>query len=297
MATAVCVTFAGDNARLTTPTGLQPRPLSEATVAVVMLFLVGARLVNAKPAPAPDADRMRRWQHEIALGDEAYRQRGDAAQAAAALQHYRVAFGLRPDDSQSAWRVGMAAYFMGERLATTASEKQRLWAEGRDAAQRGVALDPNCAPCHFWTAINMALYGDSVGALKMLFSLRSIRQHLERTLALDPTYAYGGAHRILGAIDRKLPGILGGSKKRARAHFDAAIVDSPDEPLNYLFLAELLANDLKDRQGAIAAARRGLQVPPPGPERLESIDCLAETRQFLERLGAAPQDITLDPPR
>jgi tetratricopeptide (TPR) repeat protein len=225
---------------------------------------------------------------DIEAGDQAYRLRRDPAQAAAALGHYRAAFALAPDDAQVAWRVGMAAYFMGIRNSPTPALKQKLWAEGRDAARRGAEIDPSCAPCHFWTAINMALYGESVGVLKMLFTLKTVRRHLQRSIELDPVYSYCGAARVQGVIDRRLPGMLGGSKQRARQRFEQAIQDCPDEPLNYLFLAELLEHDLHDRARAVQTARQGLAVPSPTGERVESIDCQPKLRHLLERLGAAP---------
>jgi tetratricopeptide (TPR) repeat protein len=234
---------------------------------------------------------------ELAAGDRAYRERRDKAQAEAALRHYRIAYTRRPNDAQAAWRVGMAAYFMGQRHSPTPALEQRYYAEGRDAARRGSELDPKCAECFFWTGINMALYGQSVGVLKMLFTVGAVRRNLERSVALDPTYAFGGGHRVLGAIDRKLPGLLGGSKKRARAHFEVAIAASPDEPLNYLFLAQLLAEDLKDRAGAIAILQRALKVPPLAAERVEAIDCLDDVRDYLKHLGVSPESPAAEPGR
>ena len=128
----------------------------------------------------------------------------------------------------------------------------------------------------------MALYGDRVGALKTLFSLGEIRAHLERVIAIDPSYASGGAYRLLGLISQKLPGILGGNSDEARRDFERAIRVAPDEPLNFLFLAKLLDDDLHDRVSAIETATKGLAVPTPAPNRLESREALRDLRALKQ---------------
>src|SRR5205814_2104311 len=142
-----------------------------------------------------------------------------------------------PDDTEASWRLAMACYYLGQRVLETApeSDREKIYAEGRDAGEAAIrtASSP-CAPCEFWTAINMALYGQSVGVFKMLFSLNSIRKHLEASIAADPKYAFGGAQRLLGKIYESIPGILGGSNRKARDYYQEAVGVAPDEPLNYL---------------------------------------------------------------
>jgi tetratricopeptide (TPR) repeat protein len=127
----------------------------------------------------------------------------------------------------------------------------------------------------------MALYGQSVGVLNMLFTLGSVRDHLNKAVAIDPKYAYGGAYRILGKIDESLPGVLGGSRERARQYYEKAIEAAPDEPVNYFFLAKLLKYSYKDTAGARVVALKGMNVPPPEPFRAESIDGLVELQDFI----------------
>lgn len=175
----------------------------------------------------------------------------------------------------------MGCYFGGLHVAKEDEEKKKYFAEGREAGLQAIDLAPNCAPCHFWTAINMALYGQTVGALKMLFTLGSIQEHLKQSIRLEPQYMGAGATRLLGIIEQKLPGILGGSNDRAKSHFEKAIVLAPDEPLNYLFLVKLLDSKFNDITYAQKVALKGLLIPPPGDDRLESQGSLIELREFL----------------
>jgi hypothetical protein len=131
----------------------------------------------------------------------------------------------------------------------------------------------------------MALYGQEVGILKMLFSLKEVQSHLKKTVELEPRYMSSGGFRILGLIDQKLPGILGGSNDRAREEFEQAVNGSPDEPLNYLFLARFYRDELHDEGKAMEAARKGAAVRDLGAERLESLEAQQELKDLLKHSG------------
>lgn len=232
--------------------------------------------------------------------DALYKQRHIEAKAREALERYRAEYKKTPNDAEAGWRVAMACYFVGIRLTKDKEEQQKLWAEGRDAGKASVKAtetDPNpsppapkstqCSPCHFWTAINMALYGQSVGVFKMFFSLAAIREHLDKSIAIDPAYAYGGAYRLQGLIEQKLPGILGGDNDEAKAFFEKAIQAAPDEPLNYLFLARLLHEEFDDAEKALEVAKRGLATPEPSAERLEAIDARKELQALINERAAS----------
>ncbi len=246
-----------------------------ATAAVPSTATAG---VPSTAAPAAVAPR-------FAAGDLAFRERKDPERARAALTSYRADREASPEDPQAAWRLGMACYFVGFRLEKDGGTREKIFAEGRDAALAGVKTDPSCAPCHFWAAINMALYGQEVGVFKMLFSLNEVREHLRATLKLEPGYANAGAYRLLGVIERKLPGILGGNDDRALENFRSAVATSPDEPLNYLFLARELLERGKTPE-AVAAAEQGIRVSGLPAERVESIEAQADLRALLATSNA-----------
>ena len=132
----------------------------------------------------------------------------------------------------------------------------------------------------------MALYDKTIGILKMLFTLGEIKDHLRESSRVDPKYAYSGAYRLLGLIDQKLPGILGGDDDRAKDYFEKAIATSPDEPLNYEFLARLLRDAFHDREKALAVAKKGLALPMPAEDRLEGREALVSLRKLVDELQA-----------
>ncbi|HTL13132.1 MAG TPA: TRAP transporter TatT component family protein [Bdellovibrionota bacterium] len=217
-------------------------------------------------------------------GDALFQDRGNEAKALKALEIYRDKLRQMPGNPQAGWRVAMGCYFVGLRIEKDSDKKKALYDEGRHAGVAAAKALPGCAPCHFWAAITLALYGDAVGVFKMLFTLGEIRDHLKATQAIDPAYAHGGAQRLLGLIEKKLPGILGGSNDRARDYFKNAIQTAPDEPLNYLFLAQLQEDQFDDLKGALETARKGAALPMPSADRLESVESLQQVKDLVAEL-------------
>ena len=128
----------------------------------------------------------------------------------------------------------------------------------------------------------MAYYGDTVGVVKMLYTLNSIYSHLEESIRINPSYAYGGAYRTLGKIYELLPGVFGGSNSKARAFYEKAIECAPDEPINYYFLACLTLSAYRDKSAAMQIARKGLSFGTPEYFRFESFQARMLLMQFLE---------------
>ncbi|MFM8316197.1 MAG: TRAP transporter TatT component family protein, partial [Deltaproteobacteria bacterium] len=138
--------------------------------------------------------------------------------------------------------------------------------------------------CHFWTGINKALYGESVGILKMLTSLSKIEEHLKKTAEIDPGYAEAGAWRVLGVINQKVPSIFGGSRNEAIKDFRKAIHLVPREPMNYLFLARVLMDDEESKPEALKVTRAAIQQPVPSYEYVESLEARREVEELNREL-------------
>jgi hypothetical protein len=228
---------------------------------------------------------------DVLPGDEAFKLRKDPIQAQKALDIYRTRVSeTAHKEASSLSRLSMACYFVGLRNTKNEDDQIKIFREGRDAGLEASELDHSCADCRFWAAINMALYGQRVGVFKMLFSLSQIQDLLKQSVALNPTYAYSGAQRLLGSIYQKIPGIIGGDNSRAQTYFEHAIQSSPDEPLNYLFLAQLMQDEFKDPKAALAVAQKGLLVQEKtnlADDRLESIEALDQLKALEKKLRAS----------
>ncbi len=243
-------------------------------LSIVVVFTLGVVSGTARSLP-PQQPVM------YSAGDDAFRQRYKKESALQALEIYRDLNQSHPQDPESGWRHSMACQFVGMRLTEDTELKKELFAEGKEAGLASVDLKEDCGPCHFWTAVNMALYGQTVGPLKTLFSLKPTREHLIRSLELEPTYAFGGANRILGIISWKLPGLLGGSDADARVYMQNAIAASPNEPMNYWFLSQLLLDAFNDPTQSLVIARQGMSLPEPGLDRIEAKEAWLDLKQYV----------------
>lgn len=263
-----------------TPTKLAPRTARENPSLPSVTATTGA-------ATNPTASR-------AATGDVLFAQRGDPEKLRQALDIYRTNFEKNPGSSEAAWRVAMGCYAVGARVETDDDRRKALFEEGRAAGRISLALAEEsktpCAPCHFWTGINLGLYANEVGKLKMLFMIEGMKEHAQKTIVIDPTYANGGAHRLLGQIEHGLPGILGGSDKRARKHFEDAINAAPDEPMNYYVLADLLFEEFDDPKAALAIAEQGLSLAALPPDRVEGREHVPRLQKLAEKIATELAD-------
>jgi tetratricopeptide (TPR) repeat protein len=227
-------------------------------------------------------------------GDKLYEKRNKENMAREALELYRKEAASQPQKVEALWRLSMACHFVGMRYAKDAREKEILFEEGIEMGQRAVDKDPKCAPCHFWTAINRSLYGQTVGMFKMLFSLKQILEHLEKTAELDPEYALAGSYRVRGIIYHKLPGILGGSDDQAEEFFEKAYSLSPNA-LNALFLVRFLEKEHGDEKKVQArvqkVAKEAIElVPELG--LIEVAESREELRRFIRSSSLLPSSST-----
>ena len=201
-------------------------------------------------------------------GDELFKQRSDPDKAREALRIYRAT-------APNSWPHSMACQFVGFLLTEDREEKKELFQEGVEAGRKSLESDPDCVPCHFWTGINLALYGDTVGPFRTLASLKEVREHLLTVERLDPAYASAGALRVLGLIEWKLPGVLGGSNARAKRYLTTAIELLPGEPLNYLFLIKIF-RDTGDEASASNLIKKAAEIPAPSADQPESLEAWKE---------------------
>ena len=218
-------------------------------------------------------------------GRQAYRERRDPARAHEAYRLFKAASTQHPDDPAAAWHVSMACYWLGLRVYTDPEQKKAAYAEGKEMADRALELDPNCGPCHLLTAVNHALWAEQVGIMRTIVGLGSVKAHLRRAAELDPAFAGAAAFRVQATILDRLPRMFGGGRGKARRTIEQAIAVAPNEPLNYEFLANMLVNKYRDVPRAVAVARRGLAVPEPGPEYVESRDSIAYLKHFVEHFS------------
>jgi tetratricopeptide (TPR) repeat protein len=204
----------------------------------------------------------------IAAGLEAEKRH----EPAAALEHFRRAAEVRPEDAflqqKVAKQLSDSAF-----LEKDETVRKRLATEALEHAHRAVDLAPESAVNRLSLAVlygKVAVYSDV--RTKVDYA-RRIRQHAEEALGLDPGYAW--AHHVLGrwhlemshlgAARRALAGLFFGgipraSLEQAVRHLERAVELEPDALAHRVELGFAYAH-VKREASAVEQWRRALALP------------------------------------
>lgn len=143
-----------------------------------------------------------------------------------------------PSDVKAAWVFSRAAFDLAE-FATNKAQRANLAREGIEAARAAVAKDEQCAPAHYYLAMNLGQQArtELLGALRLVSTME---KEFKRVAELDPKFDFAGAERNLGILYREAPGWPAsiGSKSKARTYLKKAVELSPEYPANQLELLQ-----------------------------------------------------------
>jgi tetratricopeptide (TPR) repeat protein len=171
-------------------------------------------------------------------------------------------------DYEAAWRLGRALFFLGQE-AGSERDARADHARGATACERAARLKPSRVEGHFWLGVNLALLARLENSFKALGHALRARRFLQRAIHLDPAYHAAGPLRVLARLQHKLPTLLGGGQKRARANFERAIRLAPANTVTRLYFAELLI-EIGDTPRARDELEAILNAPPDPAWAFES---------------------------
>src|SRR5262249_39727498 len=183
---------------------------------------------GAAPVTSEDADRL-------------YADRMNINSALRAAELWSAALKSDPQDFDAAWKLARADYWLGNHAAE--AKRHAFFKDGIEAGRKAAALRPQRPEGHFWAAANMGALAESFGMRAGLKYRKPIKDELETVLRLDPAFQQGSADRALGRWDFKVPGLFGGSHKKAEEHLRASLTYNANSTASHFFLAELLIDD------------------------------------------------------
>jgi tetratricopeptide (TPR) repeat protein len=187
-----------------------------------------------------------------------YRERATPGRAEAAVEVWAAQLTGNPRDFDAAWKLARATYWIGTQ-GPDAGRRAAL-ERGLAAARQAAMLMPGRPEGQFWSAANMGALAESFGMRQGLRYRGPIKEALETTLRLDPTFMQGSADRALGRWYHKVPGLFGGDKRKAEQHLRKSLTYNPQSTASRFFLAETLFELDRDKE-AIDELRRVLAAP------------------------------------
>jgi tetratricopeptide (TPR) repeat protein len=135
------------------------------------------------------------------------------------------------DVGRARLRLGDLAKLRGDKK-TQLAEYEKGYAAGQEAAKNA----PDDAEAVFWEAAMLASLSQAKGVMNSLASVPKIKKLLNRVLKLDPNHSY--ARETLAKVYHALPGIVGGSDKKAEELFLEVLRRDPKFTPTYVTLAE-----------------------------------------------------------
>lgn len=262
---------------------------------------------------------------DIAMGDQAWTQRADGhqgSQAAAepietAINAYRRALTAAPNSLEARWKLLRAFHFKGEFVLKVKKDRHELYIEGREIAKTGVlqierdyGLDKGLfrmkpeavanavgnqaavAEFFFWASANWGLWGQYSGKLISALTgvVNKIRQFAEVMVLMDESVEDGGAHRLLGHFNARVPRIpfltWWVDRDLAISEIRLSLKVAPGNLLSKYYLADALLKFRPEQEEEAISLLRDIVERDPDPKRLvEDTKVIEDTRAQLANLS------------
>ena len=245
---------------------------------LVVLMIIG--MTGFIPGQTPESSSAA-LDSRLAQADKLYVDRGDLTKVKYAIGLATDVLKSDPKNPEAAARLAEYYYFLGKR--SPQNQQLDMFQRGMDAAKKVIDLQPNSAAGYFWLATNEGMYGETKGLFSSMGMRKEIRANFEKAAQLDGTYYGGGPWRGLGRWDYRVPGMLGGDKKRSVEELERALKIAPGNSLTKLYLAETYL-DLGRKNDATAQLNEILAMQPDPRWSVEHKENVEEANKLLSKL-------------
>ena len=200
----------------------------------------------------------------LATASTAWANRGEQAQAKAAVDAWSEATVLDPNNGAALTDLSHAIYYYADCFLRPDEENPQLYKdtheEGTKAAERALAamspafadkmasgeriedaisvLNSKAVPALYWRSSNMGRWAILESFATLLSYKDEIRAVMEFCLDEDPLYWYQAPDRYFGIFFAKAPSFAGGDMKKSAAHFNVSIDAHPNYFGTRILMAE-----------------------------------------------------------
>ena len=141
--------------------------------------------------------------------------------------------------SDPSFHVRLADVYLdlGDEPTGEQSVRKAFYDKGAQAAKQAITLQEQNADAHYLYAANLGSGAQLTGLMASAFTVKELKQHVDRALALNPSHA--AALHMKGMMLEELPWVLGGDADGALAHLKRAVATKPDYVHARLDLAKI----------------------------------------------------------
>ena len=209
----------------------------------------------------------------LAAAQAAWLQRGDEAQALAAIENWQKAVAINPNNAQAWTDLSHAEFFYADCVLrfddTQADAQKAMHEQGIRSAERALAaqspafadkmsagdrvetaievLGPESVPALYWRASNLGRWASLESFATLLSYKDEVRAVMEFCLNNDPAYWYAGPDRYFGIFYARAPSFSGGDMNKSMEHFQRSIEAHPNYLGTHTYVAEEWAVKEADR--------------------------------------------------
>lgn len=244
------------------------------------ILLVYITVLAAGTVILPAAARIR-GQELSSDPDALYARREDPAAARRAEEIWAGAVKHDPKDFEAAWKLSQVRYWIAQHMPQD-DRARKVYEQGVAAAEMAIAAEPNRPHGYFWKGANMGMLGESFGIMAGLKYRKPIKEALEKSAAIDPSYRQGSALRALGRWYCKVPGLFGGDKKKSLEYLNKALAHNPNSTITHYFLAETYV-EMGKKAEAKAELQKVLELPSDPEFAPEDKDYKAKAKELIKK--------------
>ncbi|MBX7117162.1 MAG: TRAP transporter TatT component family protein [Myxococcaceae bacterium] len=222
----------------------------------------GPKEVQSSAQAAP-ADKL------IAEGDEAWKNRNDAASVEKAIASWEGAVAANPNDTETLAKLPRAYYFLADAYYRGSDKYLDTFEKGVSAAERAMAtsnpefkkivtsggsvedaaqkLTPKEAESAYWYASSLGKWARAKGFSTVLGNKDRIKAVMGKVLEVKPDLFHGGPDRYWGGYYAVAPGFAGGDMEKSKKHFESSLQLAPYYLGTKVLMADVYAVKVQDR--------------------------------------------------
>jgi len=210
----------------------------------------------------------------LAAAEAAWDQRGEEAQALAAVENWKKAVEVNPNNAEAWTNLSHAIFFYADcylRFDESQPDKYKdTHEEGTRAAERALVamspafaakmkagdrieqaidvLGPEAVPALYWRSSNLGRWASLESFATLLSYKDEVRAIMEFCLNNDREYWYYGPNRYFGIFYARAPSFSGGDMQKSMEHFQRSLEAHPYYFGTHTYIAEEWAVKEADRQ-------------------------------------------------
>lgn len=184
----------------------------------------------------------------------------------------------------------LSYYYKGAFVVRTKDEQKKNYLLGSELGEKAIALYPKNSAILLWYIANFSKYGEAKGIVSSAKEglADKIKTYTEKLMDLDPEFADGAPHKLMGVINYKVPNIpfilTWPSKEIAEKHLIEALKINPKSISNIYFYAEYLTEVKRDAEAKVLL-NKILSISPREDALIEDLYDIDMAKKLLTKIN------------